>query len=83
MNVKFDEIDIKRHNLYPTVYGVQLFQEWNTTRYSDAGFIMLVIDFSNEDNPLIHVRTWQPEKLNGRRLTEAEKFDLDQFNIKK
>lgn len=83
INIKFDEIEIQRHKLYPSIYGVQLFQEWNTTRYSDAGFIMLVIDFSNEDNPQIHVRTWQPEKLNGKRLTDAEKFNLDQFNIKK
>lgn len=83
INVKFDEIEVMQHGLYPSVYGVQLFQEWNTSRYSDAGFIMLVIDFNDEDQPLIHVRTWQPEKLNGKRLTDAEKFNLDQFSIKK
>jgi len=83
VNILFDEITVKQHGLYSSIYGVQFFQEWNTSRYSDAGFIMLVIDFSDEDQPLIHVRTWQPELLNGKRLTESEKFNLDQFNIQK
>jgi hypothetical protein len=81
INVKFEEIEIKRHALYSSIYGVQMFQEWNTSKYSDAGFILLVVDFSNEDLPQIHVRTWQPENFNGKRLKDEEKFNLDQFNI--
>ena len=28
--------------------------------YSDEGYLFLVWDFSDEENPKIHVRTWQP-----------------------
>ena len=49
--------------------------------YSDVGYLLLVIDFANEDKPLIHVRTWQPEKVGGQKLDENEKFEIDQFNV--
>ena len=83
IDVKFDEIEIKQHGKYPTIYGVQMMQSWNTSRYSDKGFLLLVIDFTDEDKPLIHIRTWQPDKIGDRSLTEDEKFSVDQFNFKK
>ncbi len=83
INVKFEEIEIKQHKKYPTIYGVNMMQGWNTTRYSDIGYLLLIIDFSDDDKPLIHVRTWQPDKVGGKNLSQAEKFQLEQFNIKK
>ena len=56
-------------------------QEWNTNRYSDVGFIFLMIDFQDENHPLIQVRTWQPEKLNGAVLAREEVFSLGDFTI--
>lgn len=81
INIKFDEIEIKQHKKYPSIYQVQLRQEWNTSKYSDAGFLLVVIDFTDEDKPLIQVRTWQPEKLNGKRLSDDEKIDMDKLNF--
>ena len=49
--------------------------------YSDVGFIFLMIDFQDENHPLIQVRTWQPEKLNGRVLSRDEVFSLGNFDI--
>ena len=63
------------------MYGVTLKQEWNSSRYSDVGFIFLMIDFQDENNPLIQVRTWQPEKLNGQVLAREEVFSLGDFDI--
>ena len=83
INIKFEDIEIKRHRKYPDIYGVNLKQGWNTTRYSDVGFLFLMIDFSNEDEPQIHVRTWQPEKLGNKTLTDEEKFKLEMFNPQK
>ena len=83
INVKFDEIRIKQHKKYPTIYGVDMLQGWNTSKYSDVGFLLLVIDFSDDDKPIIHVRTWQPDRVDGKKLTEQDKFKLEQFNIAK
>ena len=82
INVKFDSLEIRKHPKYPTIYGVNMMQSWNTKRYSDEGYLFLMIDFSDDNNPLIHVRTWQPNKFNGKPLSEDEKFKLNKFNIK-
>jgi hypothetical protein len=79
LNIKFDEIEITKHSKYPDYYGVNLKQAWNTPTYSDQGFVFLMLDFSDENNPIIHIRTWQPEKLNGKTLSNDEKFKLSMF----
>ena len=83
INIKFDDIEIVRHKKYPDIYGVNLKQGWNTTRYSDVGYLFLMIDFSDEDNPQIHIRTWQPEKVGNKTLSDEEKFKLEMFNPQK
>lgn len=60
LNIVFDDIKIKRHGSKPNFYGVTLIQHWNSSTYSDKGILFLVWDCSNEDEPKIHVRTWQP-----------------------
>jgi hypothetical protein len=77
INIKFDELEIKRHPKYKNIYGVTLVQDWNTTQYKDKGYVFLMIDYKDEDKPLIYVRTWQPEKFNGKILNEDEKFNID------
>lgn len=81
INVIFDEVEVIQHPKFTDIYGVTLKQEWNTSRYSDVGFIFLMIDFQDENQPLIQVRTWQPEKLNGKLLARDEVFKLGDFTI--
>jgi hypothetical protein len=38
-----------------------------------------MIDFKDDNNPLIHVRTWQPEKYNGKELAREERFHVGSF----
>jgi hypothetical protein len=83
INIKFDDIEIKRHLKYPDMYGVNMMQGWNTTNYSDVGYLLLVIDFADNDKPLIHIRTWQPEKVGARSLSEDEKFKLEMIKLNK
>lgn len=80
LNIEFDEIEITQHPKFQTIYGVELKQTWSSSRYSDVGYVFLMIDFTDEDNPLIHIRTWQPEKYNGRKLPEEERFRLNNFD---
>lgn len=81
INVIFEEVEVIQQPKFTDIYGVTLKQKWNTNRYSDVGYIFLMIDFQDGDNPLIQVRTWQPEKVNGKLLTRDEVFKLGDFNI--
>ena len=80
INVLFDDIIVIRHPnpAYP-VYGVTLKQDWHSSTYSDTGYVFLLIDFENQSQPVITVRTWQPEKYNGRDLRRDEIFQIGDF----
>ena len=77
----FDEIRGVMHPTKSEWYGVILHQGWTSDRYHDDGWLFLLWDFSNEDHPTIHVRTWQPDKIEGKKLPDEEIFSLDDFNI--
>lgn len=79
INVLFEEVDVVVHPKYKDIYGVTLKQKWNSTTYSDVGFVFLMIDFQDKKNPMIHVRTWQPEKYNNQLLSRDEIFNLGSF----
>jgi hypothetical protein len=79
INIKFDELQVQQHKKFPDYYGVTIKQYWNTSKYSDVGYVFILIDFSNEDNPLIHVRTWQPDKINGKEISKDEVFNIGSF----
>lgn len=82
INVVFDDVVIKRHGVNPNVYGVRVVQHWNTSSYSDEGYVYMVWDFTNPDAPQIHVRTWQPMYLDTAKkqpLPDDEIFDLNSF----
>jgi len=74
INVRFDEIEVMRHGGNPNIYGVTLQQHWNSSTYRDQGWLFLMIDFTDESNPLIWVRTWQA-------LADMP-FGLDNFIIR-
>ncbi len=76
INIKFEEVEVVQHKLYPEIYGVTVKQHWNTSKYSDVGYVFLMIDFKDDENPIIHVRTWQPEKIGQRTITRDEVFKL-------
>ena len=78
IEVKFSEIGengeeggcagITRSVVNPTMYGVRLRQEWKSSSYSDEGYLFLLWEFPEDGgNPIIHVRTWQPEWVGGVR----------------
>lgn len=83
INVKFEDVDIVQHPKYDDIYGVTLKQYWHTSHYSDEGYLFLMVDFRDADNPLIQVRTWQPYKNNqGEVITKAEDvYHLGSFRI--
>ena len=58
------------------IYGIQIRQQYSSSRYADEGYLFLLVDLRNPDKPLIHVRTWQPEKDPDFGL-----FDIHSFNV--
>jgi hypothetical protein len=82
IRVKFDNVHIESHPTDKNVYAVTLRQEWNTQRYSDEGYVFMIWDFTNPDEPQIHVRTWQPEwidKTKSQKLNPNDIFTLGDF----
>ncbi|NDV46764.1 hypothetical protein D0T49_06860 [Paludibacter sp. 221] len=81
LNVEFEEVIVLQHETYEEVYGVTLLQRWYSTGYNDVGYVFLMIDFKNEWQPEIHVRTWQPEIYDGRKLRRDEVFQIYDFAL--
>lgn len=79
INIKFEELQVVQHKKYPDYYGVTIKQYWNTTKYHDIGYVFLLIDLSDEENMLIHVRTWQPNMIGGREISKDEVFNVGSF----
>jgi hypothetical protein len=79
INIEFEDIEVMTHPKYTEIYGVTLKQKWNTSNYSDVGYLFLMIDFKDDNNPLIHVRTWQPAIYQGRDLAREERFHVGSF----
>lgn len=76
VNVQFDDIEISRHGVNPNIYGVTLVQRWNSSTYSDIGWLFVIWDFTDEFNPKILVRTWQDKK----DFTRGQVLSLDDFD---
>ena len=83
INVKFSDIEITEHPKFDNIYGVTLRQLWRTNRYQDEGFLFLMIDFRDSENPLIQMHTWQPYKdMAGNIVTQRKDvFHLGSFRI--
>lgn len=81
IRVTFDEIKVMRHPANVDFYGVTLHQGFTSDSYHDDGYIFLLWDFQDEAQPKIHVRTWQPDKINGNKIPEHEIFNLADFDI--
>ena len=75
--LNFDSISITRHKKFSNFYGVLLRQKWVTSNYDDDGILFLLIQFNNQENPLIWVRTWQDAK----ETPENEIFGFYNFKI--
>ena len=62
VNIHFADNIIRRSASNPNIYGIQIKQDYYSSSYGDTGYIFLLIDFKDVKAPLIHVRTWQPDK---------------------
>lgn len=62
VNIHFADNIVRRSSSNHDVYGIQIKQDYYSSTYGDTGYLFLLINFKNRHEPLIHVRTWQPDK---------------------
>jgi hypothetical protein len=62
INLKFTNTSVKKAGVGGEIYGIQLKQDYFSTTYGDTGYRFLMVDLNKTEEPIIHVRTWQPEK---------------------
>lgn len=60
INLKFEESHIRKSGI-EDVYGIQIKQNYSSSNYGDTGHLFLMVDLNNKEEPIIQVRTWQPE----------------------
>lgn len=42
-------------------YGIEIKQDYYSSNYGNTGYLTLIFDLTNPDQPVIHVRTWQEQ----------------------
>jgi hypothetical protein len=75
INIKFGGTTIDSSKQSNT-FGVRLVQDYFSNNYGDHGYLFLLIDASDRENPLIRVRMWQPEIDETVQPFSMEEYDL-------
>ncbi len=73
----FSTFRIDKKNNVEGIYGVSMRQNYNSTVYSDEGYLFLLIDF-NEEQPKIYVRCWQPQEWSNSDLIKMANFRVNE-----
>lgn len=83
INIRFTETDFKRQ-LFSTdeantngedIFGVRLLQEYHSATYGDVGYLFLMVDLRDVQRPVIHVRAWQPDKVDINKLVNLRDLE--------
>lgn len=62
INLRFADNEVRKLGKGGEVYAIQISQEYYSSNYGDKGYLFLMVDINDPQNPIIKVRTWQPEK---------------------
>lgn len=82
IKVTFSDPEVVRSKKNPNFFGVTLHQHWKSDRYEDDGYVFLLWEFKeNDEPPIIHVRTWQPDKMAGEPTPQDKIINIHDFEI--
>lgn len=59
INIQFSDDQVMRMGKNDNLYGIQIRQDYFSSNYSDSGYLFLLVDMTDPDRPVIHIRTWQ------------------------
>lgn len=77
INIRFANNKVKKMGIGGETYGIQIAQDYYSSRYGDKGYLFLMVDLNNPEQSIIKVRTWQPEpdmQLGGDGIIGLEDF---------
>ena len=78
INIRFADNRVKKMGIGGETYGIQISQDYYSSRYGDKGYLFLMVDMNNPEQPTIKVRTWQPKadvvNLGGDGIIGLEDF---------
>ena len=78
----FSQQKVVQHPTKQGFYGVTLKQGYRSDTYADEGYLFLLWDFRNPEQPQIHVRTWQPAMMDvNTPLPESQVFNFSDFTL--
>lgn len=79
INLRFTNNDIQWLEKYEKekIFAIQIGQEYNSSTYGDKGYLFLLVDMTNRDEPQIKIRTWQPNEVSMDKLYNAGDFYKD------
>jgi len=61
INIRFSDNEVVKGRQDLEDYGIQIKQDYYSSHYGDSGYLFLKVDLNNPQEPIIRVRTWQPE----------------------
>lgn len=61
INLHFSQNRIYQLQKGVELYGIEIKQDYYSSNYGDTGYLTLIFDLTNPDQPVIHVRTWQEQ----------------------
>ncbi len=59
INLHLSNLEVSKLKPEKEIYGIQVRQDYYSSNYGDVGYLYLLVDLTNVDKPIIHVRTWQ------------------------
>ena len=77
LRLDFKNIEVVKHRKYPNFYGIKLEQTWNTPNYKDDGLLFLLVQFKENEDPIIWVRTWQ----DALKTPAGDEFGIHNFTF--
>lgn len=78
INIKFsqNEIQTDQRGMAKDWYAINIRQQYESSRYSDIGYLFLLVNMTDPAAPTIYVRTWQPNEVDINELyTMGDFFD--------
>jgi hypothetical protein len=62
INIRFTDNEVKKMGKGGDTFGIQIHQDYYSSNYGDTGYLFLMVDLNEVDQPCIKVRTWQPAR---------------------
>ena len=80
INIKFTNNDIQWLEKYKDrpdtkeLFAIQIGQEYSSSSYADKGYLFLLVNLTDHEQPQIKIRTWQPNEVDMSKIYNAGDF---------